>query len=209
MGSLLDIHKYSKTAFQHLYDKLTDAKFQKPYVVKDYPINAVTGVLWDITQEDSEIVKIISEMDKIDNIRAERNISKLEKITSTWIKKAYRVHLENGYKISKSLYLKFIKNIMNPNSKENEEKLLTSAKKMYDKIYVAYKMRQNRIQSSDKLDELKNKYPKLNIEKAFRYAVVSGKFNLNADDIEDFEYLAKFLVSPKEEIKKEKLIVKK
>lgn len=98
---------------------------------------------------------------------------------------------------------------MNPSSKENEEKLLTSGKKIYDKIYSAQKMRQKSVKTTDKLDELKNKYPKLNIEKAFRYAVVSGKFNLNADDIEDFEYLAKFLISPKEEIKKEKLIVKK
>ena len=68
--SLLDMHKYSKTAFQHLYDKLTDNKFKRAYVDKNHPINAVTGVLWDITQGNEEIVKIISEMDKIDNIRA-------------------------------------------------------------------------------------------------------------------------------------------
>lgn len=204
--SLLDMHKYSKTAFQHLYDKLTDDKFKRAYVDKNHPINAVTGVLWDITQGNEEIKKIIEGMDKIDNIKAETSISRLEKITNTWIKKAYRAHFEHGYIISRSLYLKFIKGIINPNSKEGEEKLTTSGKKLYDKIYSAQKMRQKSVKTTDKLDELKNKYPKLNIEKAFSYAIVTGKFNLNADDIEEFEYILKFALSPKDNKEKEKLI---
>ena len=99
--SLLDMHKYSKTAFQYLYDKLTDDKFKRAYVDKNHPINAVTGVLWDITQGNEEIVKIISEMDKIDNIRAESSISKLEKITATWIKRLIENTLVKEHKLAK------------------------------------------------------------------------------------------------------------
>ena len=42
------------------------------------------------------------QMDKIDNIRAESSISKLEKITATWIKKAYRKHFSEGKQISQT-----------------------------------------------------------------------------------------------------------
>ena len=197
MSSLLDIHKYSKKAFQYLYDKLTDEDFKRPYIIKDKPINAVTGIIWDITQGDEELKKIIETMDKMDKIKAENSRSRLDKITTTWLKKAYRQHFENGYVISRSMYLKFIKTIMKPTSKEGENKLVASGTKLYNKIYSAYKMRQMRIKNSDKLDEIKAKYPELNIETAYRYAIVTGKFNLNADDIEDFEYMVRFLTQTK------------
>ncbi|AII15605.1 hypothetical protein CIG1485E_a0080 (plasmid) [Campylobacter iguaniorum] len=193
MSSLLDIHKYSKKAFQHLYEKLSNKDFKRSYITKDDPITAVTGILWDITQGDKELKKIIETMDNIDKIKAENSRSRLEKITVTWLKKAYREHFENGYVISRSMYLKFIKIIMKPTSKEGENKLIASGTKLYNKIYSAYKMRQMSVRKTDKLDELKAKYPNLNIETAYRYAIVTGKFNLNADDIEDFEYLVQFL----------------
>lgn len=205
-SSLLDMHKYSKTAFQYLYDKLTDDKFKRAYVDKNHPINAVTGVLWDITQENEEIVKIISEMDKIDNIRAESSKTRLEKIATTWIKKAYREYFGNGYKISRSLFIKFTKNIFEPKSEENRNQLEISSRKIFDKVYNTYRNRQHRIPNSDKFNELVARYPKLNIDKAFRYAIVTGKFNLNADDIEEFEYILKFALSPKDNKEKEKLI---
>lgn len=205
-SSLLDMHKYSKTAFQHLYDKLTDDKFKRAYVDKNHPINAVTGVLWDITQGNEEIVKIISEMDKIDNIRAESSKTRLEKIATTWIKKAYREYFGNGYKISRSLFIKFTKNIFEPKSEENRNQLEISSRKIFDKVYNTYRNRQHRIPNSDKFNELVARYPKLNIDKAFRYAIVTGKFNLNADDIEEFEYILKFALSPKDNKEKEKLI---
>ena len=207
--SLLDMHKYSKTAFQYLYDKLTDYNFKKPYVVKNYPINAVTGVLWDITQGDSEIVKIISEMDKIDNIRAEKNISRLEKITNTWIKKAYRKRFSEGMQISQTLYLRFINTIMNPDSEKSAMNLRFAAKSVFDKIYGTYRARQHSIGKSNKFNELVDRYPQLNIDKAYRYAIMTGKFNLNADDIEEFEYILKFALSSKENSSKKKHLIKK
>jgi len=193
MSSLLDIHKYSKKAFRHLYTKLSDSDFNRSYKTKDDPIASVTGVLWDITQGDEEIKKIIETMDKMDKIKAENSRSRLDKITTTWLKKAYRQHFENGYVISRSLYLKFLKFIMKPKTKESEDKLIASGTKLYNKIYSAYKMRQMSVRKTDKLDEIKAKYPELNIESAYRYAIVTGKFNLNADDIEDFEYMVRFL----------------
>lgn len=140
-------------------------------------------------------------MDKIDGIKAENSKSRLEKITITWLKKAYRNHFENGYKISRVMFLKFVKSIMQPTEKEGEDRLKISATKLYNKIYSAYKMRQMSVRKTDKLDELKAKYPKLNIETAYRYAVVTGKFNLNADDIEDFEYICKFLTQKEDKNK--------
>jgi len=205
-NSLLDMHKYSKEAFQHLYDKLTDKGFKRAYVVKDRPINAVTGILWDITQEDDEITKIIEGMDKIDNIRAESSKSRLEKIANTWVKKAYREYFENGYKISRSLFIKFTKNILEPKSEENRNQLESASRKVFDKAYNTFRLRQYRLTNSEKFNDLVARYPKLNIDKAYRYAIVSGKFNLNADDIEDFEYILKFALSSKENPKKEKFI---
>jgi hypothetical protein len=208
--SLLDMHKYSKEAFQHLYDKLTDKGFKRAYVVKDRPINAVTGILWDITQEDDEITKIIEGMDKIDNIRAESSKSRLEKITNTWIKKAYREYFENGYKISRSLFIKFTKNILEPKSEENRKQLEIASKKLFDKIYNTFRNRQHRITDSHKFKELVARYPKLNIDKAYRYAIISGKFNLNANDIEEFEYILKFALSKNEDTnKKNQYIIKR
>ncbi|QIR75267.1 hypothetical protein [Sulfurospirillum diekertiae] len=200
--SLLDMHKYSKDAFQYLYDKLTDKGFKRAYVAKDRPINAVTGILWDITQEDDEVTKIIEGMDKIDNIKAESSKSRLEKIANTWIKKAYREYFVNGYKISRSLFVKFTKNIFEPKSEENRKQLEAASKKLFDKTYNTYRNRQHRITNSDKFNELVARYPKLNIDKAYRYAIVSGKFNLNADDIEEFEYILKFALSKKEDSNK-------
>ena len=58
--SLLDMHKYSKKAFYHLLGKLRDDKFQRPYIYNEKAINAVTGTLWDITQENEELKDIIA-----------------------------------------------------------------------------------------------------------------------------------------------------
>lgn len=195
MGSLLDIHQYSKEAFRHLYTKLNDKAFNRPYIIRDDPIASVTGVLWDITQGDEELKKIVEGMDKIDKIRANRSQSRLEKITITWLKKAYRKHLESGYNISGKAYLNFIKSVMKPSTKEGEEKLRASGKRLFDRIYSAYRMRQASVKNTTKLDELKAKYPNLNIEVAYRYAVLTGKFGLNADDIEDFDCLVQLLIA--------------
>jgi len=44
----------------------------------------------------------------------------------------------------------------------------------------------DRVQVTQKLDELKVQFPQYNIEKAYSYAVISGKFALKNDDIKDF-----------------------
>ncbi|OCR97771.1 hypothetical protein CFT12S02855_05385 [Campylobacter fetus subsp. testudinum] len=71
-SSLLDIYPYSKDAFRYPYDKLTDENFKRRYIIKDKPINAVAGIIWDITQSESEITEIISTMDKMVGIRSEK-----------------------------------------------------------------------------------------------------------------------------------------
>lgn len=85
--SLLDIHKYSKDAFQYLLDRLRDDNFKRPYIYYDKAINAVTGILWDITQENKELKDIIEGMDEIDGISAQNSKSSNEKKVETWLKK--------------------------------------------------------------------------------------------------------------------------
>ena len=206
MSSLLDIHKYSKKAFQHLLDKLRDDKFKRPYIYNDKAINAVTGILWDITQGDKELKEIIEGMDKIDRIKAEKSRSRLEKITSTWLEKAHFESYKNGYKISRNYYLKFIKSILKPNTDENENILKISGGKLFDKIYQIHRNRLRRVSSSPKLQELKERFPEYDIEDSFKYAVITGKFNLNADDMEKYGNMIELvLLNKKQKSKKPKV----
>jgi len=106
--SLLDMHKYSKKAFYHLLGKLRDDKFQRPYIYHEKAINAVTGILWDITQENEELKDIIQEMDKIDGIKALNSKSSNEKRVETWLKKAYYEHIYGSFSISRNHLLAFM-----------------------------------------------------------------------------------------------------
>ena len=137
--SLLDIHKYSKKAFYHLLEKLRDDKFKRPYIYNDKAINAVTGILWDITQEDEELKDIIEEMDKIDGIKAINSKSSNEKRVETWLKKAYYEHLYGSFSISRNHLLAFMITIIKPNSEEGKKKLKYSSTRYLNSTMTSLK----------------------------------------------------------------------
>lgn len=78
--------------------------FKRPYIYNDKAINAVTGILWDITQEDEELKDIIEEMDKIDGIKAINSKSSNEKEVETWLKKAYYEHFMDLFQFHEIIY---------------------------------------------------------------------------------------------------------
>lgn len=131
-GSLLDIHKYSKDAFRHLYYKLSDSDFNRSYKTKDDPIASVTGIIWDITQGDEEVKKIVKKMDQIDGIKAQNSKSGNEKRVETWLKKAYFEHLYRGYSVSRNILLKFMTTIIKPNDNEGKKKLKYSSTRYFE-----------------------------------------------------------------------------
>lgn len=197
--SLLDIHKYSKKAFQHLYDKLSDDDFKRPYIMNDDPIASVTGVIWDITQGDEEIKKIIEKMDKIDGIKAENSKSSNEKRVESWLKKAYFEHLYRGYAVSRGMLIKFMKNIINPQTPVGEKRLKYSSSKYFERYNDKFKKRLNRCRKNDRVYELQQKYPKFNIVDAFAYGLIIDKFNTTNEDLELFEKIVKILTKEKED----------
>lgn len=199
-GSLLDIHKYSVDAFRHLYDKLTDENFKRSYIIKDKPINAVTGIIWDITQGDEELRKIIYKMDEIDGIKAQNSKSGNEKRVETWLKKAYYEHLYRGYSVSRNMLLKFMATIIKPNDNEGKKKLKYSSTRYFERYNDKFKKRLNRCRKNDRVYELQKKYPELNIADAFAYGQIIDKFNTTNEDLEWFEKLVKILTNDKKEL---------
>ena len=186
MYTLLDIPKYPKKSFEHFRNSLLEKKFTTGYLKERAAINGATGILWDISQGNKDLKPIIEGMDKIAKIRSEKSKSMLEKMTETWLKGAYFKSYEKGYKISRSYYLKFIKSTLKPKNEEAEKKLKISGTKLFDKIFVNYRNKIARLNKTQKLNDLKTQFPKYDIEKAYSYAVISGKFALKNDDIKDF-----------------------
>jgi len=199
-GSLLDIHKYSKDAFRHLYYKLSDSDFNRSYKTKDDPIASVTGIIWDITQGDEEVKKIVKKMDQIDGIKAQNSKSGNEKRVETWLKKAYFEHLYRGYSVSRNILLKFMTTIIKPNDNEGKKKLKYSSTRYFEWYNDKFKKRLNRCRKNDRVYELQKKYPELNIADAFAYGQIIDKFNTTNEDLEWFEKLVKILTKEKEEL---------
>lgn len=193
MTSLSALHKYSQEAFEHLWNRLNNKDFDRPYIEKKECINAVTGILWDITQGDEELHDIIKEMDKIDNISDPKERTRLDKMTETWLISAYYERLKNGYQVSINYYLSFIKSILKPQSEEGENKLNISGRKLFQKHTNALKQKLFSMSKTEKLDELKSKYPQYDIESAYTYALLSKKFNLKGDDIKEFDRIISLL----------------
>jgi len=198
-NSLLDIHKYSKDAFQHLYDKLTDENFKRAYIIKDKPINAVTGIIWDITQGDDELRKIIYKMDEIDGIKAQNSKSGNEKRVETWLKKAYYEHLYRGYSIARNSLLSFMITIIKPDSDEGKKKLKYSSTRYFEKYNDKFKKRLKRCRTNERVLELQKQYPKFNIADAYAYGLIIDKFSTTNEDLEWFEKLVKILTKEQEE----------
>ncbi|NLO16834.1 MAG: hypothetical protein GX118_01380 [Arcobacter butzleri] len=197
--SLLDIHKYSKDAFQYLLDRLRDDNFKRPYIYYDKAINAVTGILWDITQEDEELKEIIEGMDEIDGISAQNSKSSNEKRVETWLKKAYFEHLYGDYRISRNMLLKFMLTIIKPNNEDGKKKLKYSSRYYFEQYNDKFKKRLSRCRKNERVYELQKKYPDLNIIDAYAYGLIIDKFNTTNEDLEWFEKLIKILTKEKED----------
>ncbi len=196
--SLLDIHKYSKDAFQYLLDRLRDDNFKRPYIYYDKAINAVTGILWDITQENEELKDIIEEMDKIDGIKPLNSKSSNEKRVETWLKKAYYEHLYGSFSISRNHLLAFMITIIKPNSEDGKKKLKYSSTRYFEQYNDKFKKRLKRCRENERILELQQKYLKLNIIDAFAYGQIIDKFNTTNEDLEWFDKMIKILIKKKE-----------
>ncbi|MCW8895471.1 hypothetical protein [Sulfurimonas sp.] len=197
-GSLLDIHKYSKDAFRHLYYKLSDSDFNRSYITKDDPIASVTGIIWDITQGDEEVKKIVKKMDNIDGIKAQNSKSPNEKRVETWLKKAYFEHLYGGYSISRSYLLSFMISIIKPSGEEGKKKLKYSTTRYFEQYNDKFKKRLKRCRTNERVLELQKQYPKLNIIDAYAYGLIIDKFNTTNEDLDWFEKIIKILTKKKE-----------
>lgn len=196
--SLLDIHKYSINAFHHLYNNLSDENFRRSYISKDDPIAAVTGILWDVIQEDEELKKIIEGMDKIDGIYAQNSKNSNEKRVETWLKKAYFEHIYGGYSISRKFLLIFMITILKPTTEEGKKKLKYLSTHYFEQYNDKFKKRLNRCRENERILELQKKYPKFNITDAFAYGLIIDKFNTTNEDLEWFEKMVKILTKKKE-----------
>ncbi|MDD2790926.1 MAG: hypothetical protein PHU40_09720 [Sulfurimonas sp.] len=198
-NSLLDIHKYSKDAFRHLYHKLSDSDFNRSYKTKDDPIASVTGIIWDITQGDEEVKKIVKKMDQIDGIKAQNSKSSNEKRVETWLKKAYYEHLYRGYSIARNSLLSFMISIIKPSGEEGKKKLKYSTTRYFEQYNDKFKKRLKRCRTNERVLELQKQYPKFNIADAYAYGLIIDKFSTTNEDLEWFEKLVKILTKEQEE----------
>lgn len=122
--------------------------------------------------------------------------SKLEKTIRSWIIKNYQYTLANPQDKRKfnreKVCLNFIVNIFSPNTQPTPQ-LIGSSKNIYKKQKNSIREKLKRVSKSPKLQSLIKKYPKLNVERAYKYAILSDKFALNNDDIELFEKIIEIL----------------
>ena len=112
--------------------------------------------------------------------------TQLESIAEGWLKKAYFYALKNDTTVSQVLFCKFIEEIFKP--KENERRYLRlHCTKTFRQIRNRYMQKQFRVRNNSRIGKLQAKYPKIDIQKAYTYAVISGKFKIKNEDIKIFE----------------------
>jgi hypothetical protein len=192
-GSLLDIHKYSKEALHELYNSLCDI-----FEEKNGNFKSITSFIIRIVREDEIITNIIQKMDKVDSIKAQNSKSVNEKRVETWLKKAYYEHLYGSFSISRNHLLAFMITIIKPNSEEGKKKLKYSSTRYFEQYNDKFKKRLKRCRENERVLELQQKYPKLNIIDAFAYGQIIDKFNTTNEDLEWFEKMVKILTKKKE-----------
>jgi hypothetical protein len=192
-GSLLDIHKYSKEALHELYNSLCEI-----FEEKNGNFKSITSFIIRIVREDEIITNIIQKMDKVDSIKAQNSKSVNEKRVETWLKKAYYEHLYGSFSISRNHLLAFMITIIKPNSEEGKKKLKYSSTRYFEQYNDKFKKRLKRCRENERVLELQQKYPKLNIIDAFAYGQIIDKFNTTNEDLEWFEKMVKILTKKKE-----------
>lgn len=112
--------------------------------------------------------------------------SPLDKAAHTWLVKNYTyklTHPDSEHSSNKaSIFVKFITR----NALKND-RLEAAATALYYKNKNTIETKLQRIRRSEKLKKLTQKYPKLNIEKGFKVAMLHGNFSLTHKDIKLFE----------------------
>ena len=114
--------------------------------------------------------------------------SRVSKATHTWLVKNYTyklLHPDDTRTFNRAENcVKYILRHATPN-----KELIAASTTLYYKNLNTIKNKLKRINKTQKLKALIAKYPKLNIERAYKLAVLHDKLALNADDIEFFEKL--------------------
>ena len=192
--SFLDMHKYSNQAMHILYNEVS-AKFEGN---KEKQMAELGWFFLKLFRENEEAKKIIKEMDNIDGIKALNSKSSNEKRVETWLKKAYYEHLYGSFSISRNHLLAFMITIIKPNSDEGKKKLKYSSTRYFEQYNDKFKKRLKRCRENERILELQQKYPKLNIIDAFAYGQIIDKFNTTNEDLEWFEKIVKILTKKKE-----------
>ncbi|NDJ27706.1 hypothetical protein DMB95_06975 [Campylobacter sp. MIT 12-8780] len=133
--------------------------------------------------------------------------SRLEKIIHTWLIKAFQYQLANPNDKRKmnreKVCLNFIISIFSPQTQPNPQ-LIGASKNLYKRLKNTIREKLKRVSKTPKLQTLKEKYPKLEIERAYKYAVLSNKFALTNEDIETFEKIIEILALNVSKNKKDK-----
>lgn len=121
---------------------------------------------------------------------SQKQESKLSKATRTWLISNYSHKLL--YPNDKRAFnradncVKYLTRYTTPN-----KELIVAATSYFYKNKQTIKTKLQRIKNSPKLKTLIAKYPKFNIEQAYKYAVLHDKLSLTQNDIDFFENLIK------------------
>lgn len=118
--------------------------------------------------------------------------SKLSKATRTWLIKNYShklLHPDDKRTFNRAdNCVKYLTRHAAPN-----KELTAAATSYFYKNKQTIKTKLQRTKNSPKLKTLIAKYPKFNIEQAYKYAVLHDKLALTQDDIKFFENLIKII----------------
>lgn len=79
-----------------------------------------------------------------------------------------------------------------------EKKLKYSSTRYFEQYNDKFKKRLKRCRENERVLELQQQYPKLNIIDAFAYGQIIDKFNTTNEDLELFEKIVKILTKKKE-----------
>lgn len=126
----------------------------------------------------------------------QENMSMLEKMVNTWVKKNYIFALKNP---NDKRQLNSEKNcsrfILSKLGRDTDEKtrIKFATKAFFKKAKANTKIKLYRISKHQKIQEIQSKYPKLDIENAYKYLVLENKFAVNSTEIKNFETLIEIL----------------
>ncbi|WP_187648680.1 hypothetical protein [Nitrosophilus labii] len=200
MASLLDI-EYDILSLPALKKEIDKEDFQTPYLkTKEDKIlfaKYVGGFLADIIQRKEPMVSAIKELDKAQKQLENHNVTQIEKLVNNWLKKAFFLHLKDGYKISKNILLKHLKDKLKPTNERDEKRIEYAVEKALKKNRLIMHKRVFRAKKHDKIKELQERHPNLNVISAFAYGMIEDRANIKNVDIEYWDKILTLLESKK------------